>query len=129
LGEEVRREACATRRGVPRRPYRGLERRRGEDLDHNGGDREETFVFKAFGKNVIYVGLVRYGQTMKLVNQVMLALNTVAMVEGLRLAKALGLDMEKMAQVLSPALSSCICRSCSKATSRQASRRPASRRT
>jgi 3-hydroxyisobutyrate dehydrogenase len=70
------------------------------------GGREETFqrllpVFKAFGRNVIYVGPAGYGQAMKLVNQVVLALNTVAMVEGLRLAKALGLDMEKVAQVLS----------------------------
>jgi 3-hydroxyisobutyrate dehydrogenase len=69
------------------------------------GGREETFqrllpVFKAFGRNVIYVGPVGYGQAMKLVNQVVVALNTVAMVEGLRLAKALGLDMEKVAQVL-----------------------------
>ncbi len=68
------------------------------------GGREETFqrllpVFKTFGRNVIYVGLVGYGQAMKLVNLVV-ALNTVAMVEGLRLAKALGLDMEKVAQVL-----------------------------
>ena len=38
---------------------------------------------------------------MKLVNQVVLTLNTVAMAEGLRLAKALGLDMEKVSQVLS----------------------------
>ena len=69
------------------------------------GGREETFqrllpVFKAFGRNVIYVGPVGYGQAMKLVNQVVAALNTVAMVEGLRLAKALGLDMDKVAQVL-----------------------------
>ena len=71
------------------------------------GGREETFqrllpVFKAFGKNIMYVGPVGYGHAMKLVNQVVVvALNTVAMVEGLRLAKALGLDMEKVAQVLS----------------------------
>jgi 3-hydroxyisobutyrate dehydrogenase len=65
------------------------------------GGREETFVFKAFGKNVIHVGPMGYGQAMKRVNQVVLALNTVAMAEGLRLAKALGLDMEKVAQVLS----------------------------
>jgi 3-hydroxyisobutyrate dehydrogenase len=65
------------------------------------GGREETFVFKAFGINVIYVGPAGYGQAMKLVNQVVLALNTVAMVEGLRLAKALELNMEKVAQALS----------------------------
>ncbi|AET33912.1 NAD(P)-dependent oxidoreductase [Pyrobaculum ferrireducens] len=69
------------------------------------GGREELFkrllpVFQAFGRNIVYVGPVGYGQAMKLVNQVVVALNTVAMVEGLRLAKALGLDMEKVAQVL-----------------------------
>ncbi|MEM1598796.1 MAG: NAD(P)-dependent oxidoreductase [Pyrobaculum sp.] len=69
------------------------------------GGREETFykllpVFKAMGKNVVYMGPVGYGQAMKLVNQVVVALNTVAMVEGLRLAKALGLDLEKVGSVL-----------------------------
>ncbi|MGC9130660.1 MAG: NAD(P)-dependent oxidoreductase [Pyrobaculum sp.] len=69
------------------------------------GGSEELFkrllpVFQAFGRNIVYVGPVGYGQAMKLVNQVVVALNTVAMVEGLRLAKALGLDMEKVAQVL-----------------------------
>lgn len=52
------------------------------------------------GKNVVYMGPVGYGQDMKLVNQVLVALNTVAMVEGLRLAKALGLDLEKVGSVL-----------------------------
>ncbi|MEM1734092.1 NAD(P)-dependent oxidoreductase [Pyrobaculum aerophilum] len=69
------------------------------------GGKEELFkrllpVFQAFGKNIVYVGPVGYGQAMKLVNQVVAALNTVAMVEGLRLAKALGLDMDKVVQVL-----------------------------
>ncbi|MGB9705867.1 MAG: NAD(P)-dependent oxidoreductase, partial [Pyrobaculum sp.] len=59
------------------------------------GGSEELFkrllpVFQAFGRNIVYVGPVGYGQAMKLVNQVVVALNTVAMVEGLRLAKALG---------------------------------------
>lgn len=58
-------------------------------------------IFKTFAKEVIYAGPVGYGQAMKLVNQVVVALNTVAMVEGLRLAKALGLDVEKVAKLLS----------------------------
>lgn len=69
------------------------------------GGSEEAFrrllpIFQAFSKRVIHAGPVGYGQAMKLVNQVVVALNTVAMVEGLRLAKALGLDVEKVAQVL-----------------------------
>jgi 3-hydroxyisobutyrate dehydrogenase len=82
------------------------------------GDGEKTFqrllpVFKAFGRNMIYVGPVGYGQAARLVNQ-MAALNTAAVVEGLRLAKALGLDVEKETQVssLGAARSGyCICRS------------------
>jgi 3-hydroxyisobutyrate dehydrogenase len=100
------------------------------------GDGEKTFqkllpVFKAFGRNMICVRPVGYGQAVRLVNQIA-ALNTAAVVESLRLAKALGLDVEKETQVssLGAARSGyCICRSCSKATSRQASRRPTSRRT
>ncbi|AEA12345.1 6-phosphogluconate dehydrogenase, NAD-binding protein [Thermoproteus uzoniensis 768-20] len=69
------------------------------------GGREDLFqrllpVFKAFAKEVIYAGPVGYGQAMKLVNQVVIALNTIAMVEGLRLAEALGLDIDKVARLL-----------------------------
>lgn len=69
------------------------------------GGREDLFqrllpVFKAFAKEVIYAGPVGYGQAMKLVNQVVISLNTIAMVEGLRLAEALGLDVEKVARLL-----------------------------
>lgn len=69
------------------------------------GGKEEVFrkvlpVFQAFGKQIVYMGPVGYGQAMKLVNQVAVALNTVAMVEAVRLAKSLGLDMDKVAQIL-----------------------------
>jgi 3-hydroxyisobutyrate dehydrogenase len=102
------------------------------------GDGEKTFqrllpVFKAFGRNMIYVGPVGYGQAARLVNQ-MAALNTAAVVEGLHLAKALGLDVEKETQVssLGAARSGSIelyLPKLSGASSRQASRRPTSRRT
>lgn len=67
------------------------------------GGREELFhrllpIFNAMGREVIYAGPVGSGQ--KLVNQVVITLNTVAMAEGLRLAKALGLDLDKVARVL-----------------------------
>ncbi|ABP49851.1 MULTISPECIES: NAD(P)-dependent oxidoreductase [Pyrobaculum] len=69
------------------------------------GGKEEVFkkvlpVFQAFGKQIVYMGPVGYGQAMKLVNQIAVALNTIAMVEAVRLAKALGLDMDKVAQIL-----------------------------
>ncbi|MEM4743275.1 MAG: NAD(P)-dependent oxidoreductase, partial [Pyrobaculum sp.] len=60
-----------------------------------------TPVFKCFSKEVVYVGPVGSGQALKLVNQLVVALNTVAMVEGIRLAEALGLDLGKAAGVLS----------------------------
>jgi hypothetical protein len=97
--------------GARRAPWRGT-------LVVTVGDCKKTFqrllpVFKAFGRNVIYVGPVGYGQAVRLVNQ-MAALNTVTVVEGLCLAKAPGLDVEKEAQVssLGAARSGyCICRS------------------
>jgi len=69
------------------------------------GGKEEIYhrllpIFRAMGRDIVYMGPVGYGQAMKLVNQVVVALNTVAMVEGLKLAKALGLDMDKVAEVL-----------------------------
>ncbi|MFN7106525.1 MAG: NAD(P)-dependent oxidoreductase [Pyrobaculum sp.] len=69
------------------------------------GGREELFhrllpIFNAMGKEIVYAGPVGSGQAIKLVNQTVLALNTVAMVEGLKLAKALGLDLDKVARVL-----------------------------
>lgn len=70
------------------------------------GGREEVVsrlvpIFSVFAKEVVYVGPVGSGQALKLVNQVVVALNTLAMVEGVKLAEALGLDLGKVARVLS----------------------------
>ncbi|MGC8568802.1 MAG: NAD(P)-dependent oxidoreductase [Nitrososphaeria archaeon] len=70
------------------------------------GGKEEVFervrpVFEAMGKLIIYAGPVGYGQRMKLVNQVAVALSDIAMVEAMVMAERLGLDMEKVYQVLS----------------------------
>ena len=49
-------------------------------------------LFRAMGRNVVYCGSGGTGQKTKLVNQVVTSMNLLAAVEGLRLAKASGLD-------------------------------------
>nr|WP_252972942.1 NAD(P)-dependent oxidoreductase [Saccharolobus solfataricus] len=53
------------------------------------------------GKNIIHVGDVGSGQALKLCNQVVVALNMVSVVEGLLLARSLGIDDDKLFSVLS----------------------------
>lgn len=57
-------------------------------------------VFSVLGKNVVHVGESGKGQCTKLVNQIICALNIVAMTEGLLLAKHTGLDLEHTLQVV-----------------------------
>ncbi|BDB99638.1 NAD(P)-dependent oxidoreductase [Saccharolobus caldissimus] len=70
------------------------------------GGKESIFkqvepIFRAMGKTIIYVGDVGSGQALKLCNQVVVALNMVAVVEGLLLARSFGIDDEKLFTVLS----------------------------
>lgn len=70
------------------------------------GGKENIFkqvepIFRAMGKTIIYVGDVGSGQALKLCNQVVVALNMVAVVEGLLLARSFGIDDEKLFTVLS----------------------------
>lgn len=63
------------------------------------GGTEEAFaaclpVFEAMGKKIVHVGALGSGQTTKLVNQVVGALNLEAVCEGLRLAEASGANVE-----------------------------------
>lgn len=81
-------------------PVSGAERgaREGTLSIMVGGDKE-TFekcmpVLSAMGKTIVYTGPSGNGQKTKLVNQVIGSLNLLAMVEGLRLAQAAGLNME-----------------------------------
>jgi 3-hydroxyisobutyrate dehydrogenase len=62
------------------------------------GGTEEAFaaclpVFEAMGKKIVHVGALGAGQTTKLVNQVVGALNLEAVCEGLRLAETSGVDV------------------------------------
>lgn len=57
-------------------------------------------IFDALGTNVVHVGDVGMGQTVKLCNQVICALNILAVAEGLALAERSGADLEKTLQVV-----------------------------
>jgi 3-hydroxyisobutyrate dehydrogenase len=69
-----------------------------------GGDRNAFDrclpIFQALGKTIVYAGPSGFGQKTKLVNQVVGALNILATVEGLRLAKASGLDLQTTIQAV-----------------------------
>ncbi|MBS7648892.1 NAD(P)-dependent oxidoreductase [Candidatus Bathyarchaeota archaeon] len=70
-----------------------------------GGPRE-TFeeclsIFEALGKKITYMGPVGMGQTAKLCNQVICALNIQAVCEGLMLGAKAGLDVKKLLEAIS----------------------------
>lgn len=58
-------------------------------------------VLEAMGKTVFHVGPVGAGKTMKLLNQIMLGINTWAVCEAAVLAKKAGVDLEMMLNVVS----------------------------
>ncbi len=69
-----------------------------------GGDRaaydRALPLFQAMGNNVVYTGPNGYGQKTKLVNQIVGSLNLLAMVEGVRVASAAGLDLKLTLQAV-----------------------------
>lgn len=70
------------------------------------GDTPETFkkvqpIFRTLGKTIIYTGPSGHGQKTKLVNQIVGATNLLEATEGLRLARAAGLDPEVTLQAIS----------------------------
>ncbi|MDK2823596.1 MAG: 2-hydroxymethylglutarate dehydrogenase [Clostridia bacterium] len=69
-----------------------------------GGD-QETFekcqpILEAIGKNIYYLGEVGSGLTVKLINQFLFAANLAALVEAFSLAAKVGIDAEKMVEIL-----------------------------
>jgi 3-hydroxyisobutyrate dehydrogenase len=58
-------------------------------------------LFEAMGANIVYAGPSGYGQKTKLVNQIVGSLNLLAMVEGMRAARAAGLDPEPTLKAVS----------------------------
>lgn len=70
-----------------------------------GGD-EDVFdkclpLFEAMGKNIVHAGPNGMGQTFKLCNQVVAALNIMSMCEGLTLAAKAGADLNTMIEAVS----------------------------
>jgi 3-hydroxyisobutyrate dehydrogenase len=70
-----------------------------------GGD-QRTFekslpIFQAVGKKIVYMGRSGNGQRTKMINQVVAALNIVAMTEGMHLAKQAGLNVADVLDVVS----------------------------
>lgn len=57
-------------------------------------------VFEAVGRSIVHVGGHGTGQTVKLVNQVIVGLNLLAMAEGLAFASKSGVDVEKALSVV-----------------------------
>jgi len=69
------------------------------------GGPKETFeeclpIFEVLGKKITYMGPSGMGQTTKLCNQVICALNIQAVCEGLMLGAAAGLDLKKLLEVV-----------------------------
>jgi 3-hydroxyisobutyrate dehydrogenase len=71
-----------------------------------GGDAEDVKraqpVFEAMGKTITHVGGHGAGQTVKLVNQILVVGNTLAMCEALLFAQAGGVDLQKAFEAVSP---------------------------
>lgn len=70
-----------------------------------GGDAEQFerahLIFQAIGKAITHIGPIGAGQTVKLVNQVLVVGNTLAMAEALLLAQAGGVDLQKTFDAIS----------------------------
>jgi 3-hydroxyisobutyrate dehydrogenase len=59
-------------------------------------------VFQAMGKTITHVGAIGAGQTVKLVNQILVVGNALAMSEALLFAQASGVDLRKTLDAVSP---------------------------
>jgi 3-hydroxyisobutyrate dehydrogenase len=69
------------------------------------GGEEDVFseclpILRAMGKNIVHVGPWGAGQTVKLCNQAICALNILAVCEGLMLASRAGVNLEKMLEAV-----------------------------
>jgi|ECHnycMinimDraft_1075156.scaffolds.fasta_scaffold11702_1 3-hydroxyisobutyrate dehydrogenase len=70
-----------------------------------GGEREDVErvmpIFQAMGKTIVHAGGVGYGQMLKLLNQVVVGVNMLALAEVMTLAERAGIDQEILFKVLS----------------------------
>ncbi|MBU5255048.1 NAD(P)-dependent oxidoreductase [Tissierella praeacuta] len=71
-----------------------------------GSGNEEIFneikeVLDVFGQNIYYIGKLGAGKTLKSINQMMIAINTMGLIEGFSVAKKQGIDLNIMQDVIS----------------------------
>jgi 3-hydroxyisobutyrate dehydrogenase len=70
-----------------------------------GGDTETLErvrpLLEVMGKRIMHMGPIGAGQRTKMVNQIVCALNVVAMAEGLHFAERCGMDLERVLEVIS----------------------------
>ena len=67
----------------------------------DGADLERAMpAFRAMGKTITHVGPIGSGQTVKLVNQIVVVLNMLAAAEGLLFAQASGVDVRKALEAI-----------------------------
>ncbi|WP_313756109.1 NAD(P)-dependent oxidoreductase [Tissierella sp.] len=71
-----------------------------------GSGNEEVFneikeVLYVFGKNIHYIGRLGTGKTLKSINQMMIAINTMGLIEAFSVAKKQGIDLNIMQDVIS----------------------------
>jgi 3-hydroxyisobutyrate dehydrogenase-like beta-hydroxyacid dehydrogenase len=69
-----------------------------------GGDdaviKENESILKAMGNNVFHVGKVGQGQSMKIVNQILVSANIVSVAEAMVMAEKLGINLQTMYDVI-----------------------------
>ena len=57
-------------------------------------------LFEAMGKNIYHMGDVGMGQTVKVVNQLLVSVNLLAVAEGVVLGLKAGIDLQKLLEIL-----------------------------
>ena len=68
------------------------------------GFKENELLLKAMGKRVYYTGGVGKGQTVKMINQLLVSVHHVATAEALVMAKKLGVDLKALHDIISNSL-------------------------
>jgi 3-hydroxyisobutyrate dehydrogenase len=66
--------------------------------------KENEILLKAMGKHIYYTGGVGKGQTVKMINQVLVGAYQVAAAEALAMAKKLGMDLKVLHEIISNSL-------------------------
>jgi len=63
--------------------------------------KDHEYILKAMGKHIYYTGGVGKGQTVKMINQLLVGVHQVATAEALTMAKKLGMDLKVLHEIVS----------------------------